>query len=432
VRIAVIGTGYVGLVVGACLADLGNHVTCVDVDEEKVEMLRRGESPIYEPGLEELLERNIAEQRISFTLNVDRAVKESEIIFIAVGTPEGKNGKADLKYVKQAAESIAKAMNGADSGKIIVNKSTVPVGTGGMVEKIIKKHYRGREKFHVVSNPEFLREGCAINDFLKPDRIVIGNGDPEAAEVMRKLYAPLNAKMVFTDVKSAELIKYASNAFLATKISFINEVSRLCDRANASVKKVAEGMGLDSRIGPYFLNAGCGWGGSCFPKDVSALVHIGKDYGVELMIPRAAERVNKEQKILPVEKAQKLVGSLKGKKIAVLGLSFKPETDDMREASSIAIIRKLLKEGARVNAFDPVAEKEARKIFPNINYCDSAYSALEKADAMILVTEWNEFKEMDFEKAKKLMNRAIIIDGRNIYSRKSLEKAGFKYEGIGV
>ncbi len=426
-EIAVVGTGYVGLVVGACLADLGNRVICVDVDEKKIEMLKRGESPIYEPGLDELLERNIGKQRLSFTTDIERAVKESSIIFIAVGTPQGKNGKADLKYVKQAAESIGKAMNGE---KIIVNKSTVPIGTGKMVEKIIGQHFKG--KFHVVSNPEFLREGSAINDFLQPDRIVIGNSDKKAAKKMEELYRPLNAKILFTDVESAELIKYASNAFLATKISFINEIAKLCDKVKADVQMVAKGVGLDKRIGPYFLRAGCGWGGSCFPKDVSALIEIGKQFGVEFLIPKAAEEVNKQQKFLPVKKAEKLLGSLKGKTITVLGLAFKPGTDDMREAPSIEIIRELLKKGAKVNAFDPIAEKEARKIFPSINYFDSVYSALEDSDAVLLITEWNEFKEMDFEKVKKTMNKPIIIDGRNIYDRKTLEKAGFKYEGIGV
>ncbi len=426
-EIAVVGTGYVGLVVGACLADLGNRVICVDVDEKKIEMLKRGESPIYEPGLDELLERNIGKQRLSFTTDIERAVKESSIIFIAVGTPQGKNGKADLKYVKQAAESIGKAMNGE---KIIVNKSTVPIGTGKMVEKIIGQHFKG--KFHVVSNPEFLREGSAINDFLQPDRIVIGNSDKKAAKKMEELYRPLNAKILFTDVESAELIKYASNAFLATKISFINEIAKLCDKVKADVQMVAKGVGLDKRIGPYFLRAGCGWGGSCFPKDVSALIEIGKQFGVEFLIPKAAEEVNKQQKFLPVKKAEKLLGSLKGKTITVLGLAFKPGTDDMREAPSIEIIRELLKKGAKVNAFDPIAEKEARKIFPSINYFDSVYSALEDSDAVLLITEWNEFKEMDFENVKKTMNKPIIIDGRNIYDRKTLEKAGFKYEGIGV
>ncbi len=306
----------------------------------------------------------------------------------------------------------------------------MPIGTGKMVEKIIGQHFKG--KFHVVSNPEFLREGSAINDFLQPDRIVIGNSDKKAAKKMEELYRPLNAKILFTDVESAELIKYASNAFLATKISFINEIAKLCDKVKADVQMVAKGVGLDKRIGPYFLRAGCGWGGSCFPKDVSALIEIGKQFGVEFLIPKAAEEVNKQQKFLPVKKAEKLLGSLKGKTITVLGLAFKPGTDDMREAPSIEIIRELLKKGAKVNAFDPIAEKEARKIFPSINYFDSVYSALEDSDAVLLITEWNEFKEMDFEKVKKTMNKPIIIDGRNIYDRKTLEKAGFKYEGIGV
>jgi len=425
-EIAVIGTGYVGLVVGACLADLGNNVRCVDVDEKKIAKLKAGKSPIFEPGLDELLERNIKAGRISFTTDSAPAIKQAKVVFIAVGTPMSHSGEADLKYVRQAAEGIGKEM---ESEKVIVNKSTVPVGTGGLVEDIIKKHYNG--EFHVVSNPEFLREGSAISDFLKPDRVVIGTKNHKARKVMEELYNPLGSEILFTSIESAELIKYGSNALLATKISFINEVSRICDRVNADVDMVAEGIGLDKRIGPHFLKAGCGWGGSCFPKDVRALIHIGKKYGVELKIPEAADQVNNDQKTLPVRKLKEKIPELKGKRIALLGLSFKPNTDDMREASSIDIARALEKEGAKVVAFDPVAMEEAKKTLKGIVYADSLYAALEGADAAILVTEWNEFREIDFERVKKLMRNPLIIDGRNIYDREQLEGLGFVYTGMG-
>lgn len=424
--IAVIGTGYVGLVVGACLADLGNSVVCVDVNKEKIELLKKGRSPIYEPGLDEMLKTNIEGGRLSFTTNTKEAVQRSEVLFIAVGTPQKENGEPELKYVEQVAEDIGRAMNGK---KVIVNKSTVPVGTGELVAKIIKNHYKG--EFHVVSNPEFLREGSAINDFLKPDRIVIGCNDEEARKAMEEIYGPLDAEILFTDIESAELIKYGSNALLATKISFINEIARLCDKVNADIEMVAEGIGLDKRIGPYFLKAGCGWGGSCFPKDVKALIHIAKKHNINLKIPKAAEEVNKEQKILPVKKLKEKIRDLNEKRIALLGLSFKPNTDDMREASSIEIANALKKEGAVVIAYDPIAEEEAKKVISGISFAKSPYEALKGSDAMILVTEWNEFKEIDFERIKKLMRNPLIIDGRNIYDRKQLEELGFVYEGIG-
>jgi len=425
-EIAVIGTGYVGLVAGTCLADLGNNVVCVDVDKEKIRLLREGKSPIYEPGLEELLERNIEAKRISFTSDTDSAVKAAEVVFIAVGTPMSDSGEADLKYVKQVAKEIGKALNGE---KVIVNKSTVPVGTGSMVEDIIKEHYKG--KFHVVSNPEFLREGNAIKDFLEPDRVIVGYRGNGAREKMEQLYKPLNSRILFTSIESAELIKYGSNALLATKISFINEVARLCDKVNADIGDVSEGMGLDKRIGPHFLKAGCGWGGSCFPKDVRALVHMGEKNGVDFRIARAADETNREQKLLPVRKLEEELGELKGKRIALLGLSFKPDTDDMREASSIDISRKLLEKGAVVVAFDPVAVKEAKGLILGIEFADSVYNALEGADALVLVTEWNEFREIDLERVKNIMRFPLIIDGRNIYDRKKAEGMGFVYSGIG-
>lgn len=425
-NIAVIGSGYVGLVTGTCLAELGNNVLCVDINAEKIRMLKQGKSPIYEPGLEELIARNIEEKRIDFTTNLSDAVKKSKVIFIAVGTPQSNTGKADLRFVKSAAESVAKALDGE---KVIVNKSTVPVGSGKLVEGIIKKQFKG--KFHVVSNPEFLREGSAVNDFMQPDRVVVGSADETSAEIMRQIYSPLKGKILFTNVETAEMIKYASNAFLATKISFINEIANLCEKIGADVSLVAEGMGLDKRIGPQFLNAGLGYGGSCFPKDVQALIHIGKENGVDLKIIRETEEVNKKQKTLAVLKLEKALGNLQGRKIAVLGLAFKPNTDDMREAPSIEIVTALKKKGARVSAFDPVAEKEARAHLKSLKFAQSIDSALKGADAILLVTEWNEFKELDFEKAKQLMSGRVIVDGRNIYDRKKLEALGFRYYGIG-
>ncbi len=425
--IAVIGTGYVGLVVGTCLADLGNNVICVDIDRKKIAKLKKGICPIYEPELPKLIRKNAKAGRLKFTTNVEKAVKNSYVIYIAVGTPQAKNGRADLKYVKMAAKQIGKAMNGE---KIIVNKSTVPVGTAELVKSIIAKYYKGT--FHVVSNPEFLREGSAVNDFLKPDRIVIGYESPKAKKVMQELYKPIKAKKFYTDLRSAELIKYASNAFLATKISFINEIAALCEKTGANVKDVATGIGLDKRINPHFLRAGCGWGGSCFPKDVSALIYMGKEHNVELKIPKAAKEVNKQAKLRPVRKLKEKLGSLNGKKIALLGLAFKPNTDDMREASSIVIANELKKAGATIAAYDPIAEENARKIMPWIKYCKDPYEALEGADATILVTEWPEFEKLNFKKVKKLMKKPIIIDGRNFLNKEALIDIGFEYEGIGI
>lgn len=426
-RVVVIGTGYVGLVVGTCLADLGNKVICVDIDKNKIEKLSRGICPIYEPGLEEMIERNLKKGRLTFTTNLSNAVKNSHVIYIAVGTPQAKNGKADLRYVKQAAEQIGKAM---ESEKIIVNKSTVPVGTAELVKRIISKYYKG--EFHVVSNPEFLREGSAVNDFLKPDRIVIGYESPKAKRAMQKLYKPIRARKFYTDIKSAELIKYASNAFLATKISFINEIAMLCDKVGANVKDVAIGVGLDKRINPHFLRAGCGWGGSCFPKDVSALIHIAKQHGLALKIPKAAKDTNIQAKLLPVKKLRKKLGKLKGKRIALLGLAFKPNTDDMREASSITIAKELKKAGAEVIAYDPIAEENARQIMPWLKFCSEPYEVFKQADGAIIVTEWQEFGKLNFKKIRQLMKRPIIIDGRNFLNKERLLDMGFEYEAIGV
>ncbi len=425
-KIAVIGTGYVGLVAGVCLADLGNDVVCIDNNIEKIKLLQKGGVPIYEPGLEKLLKKNVKKDKIVFSSDLNKAVKSSKVIFIAVGTPQGGDGRADLKYVKEVAKEIGKALNGE---KVIVNKSTVPVGTGKMVEDIVKKYYKG--KFHVVSNPEFLREGSAIKDFLIPDRVVIGARNKTAANIMKKIYAPLKAKVLVTNVESAELIKYGSNALLATKISFINEIARLCDKVDADVETVSEGMGLDSRIGPYFLNPGAGYGGSCFPKDVQALIWIGKKHGYDFQILKAVENVNENQKRLMVKKTEKLLRKVKGKKIGILGLAFKPNTDDMREASAIVIIKELQKKGAKIKAFDPVAMNEAKHHLKNVEFVSSAYDAISDCDAMLVVTEWPQFKKMNLKKVKKLLRKPIIVDGRNLFERKKVEKMGFKYSGIG-
>ena len=425
-RMAVIGTGYVGLVAGACLADLGNEVICADIDAQKIEMLKRGEIPIYEPGLEGLVARNVSEKRLSFSTDTANSVKNSDTIFIAVGTPQSKNGEADLKYVMEVAKIIGE---NTTSPKIVVDKSTVPVGTSREVKKIIEKY--SKAKVSVVSNPEFLREGSAVKDFLEPDRIVIGSDDESATKAMLEIYRPLGSEVLVTSPESAELIKYASNAFLATKISFINEIANLCERTGADVSEVARGMGLDKRIGKDFLNAGCGYGGSCFPKDVQALKKISKDAGYSFRIIEEVEGVNERQKIVPFQKLKKELGSLNGKKIVLLGLAFKPNTDDMREASSIEIANSLVAENAQVVAVDPIAKKNAQKILRGIEYSDSPYDAAKGADAIILATEWNEFRELDFEKIGKSMKTKIIIDGRNIYDRKKMQSLGFKYVGIG-
>jgi len=425
-KIAVFGTGYVGLVAGACLADLGNEVICVDVDEKKISMLKDGKIPIYEPGLEELVKKNFEEKRLTFTTNAKKSIEEAKIIFIAVGTPQGENGEADLKYVFQVCETIGK---NANEPKIIVDKSTVPVGTAKKVKEKISKFTQ--HKIGVVSNPEFLREGSALKDFLEPDRVVIGSDSEDAVKLIESLYKPLDCEIVITNPESAEMIKYASNAFLATRISFINEIANLCEKLGADVEDVSKGMGLDHRIGKYFLDAGCGYGGSCFPKDVQALQKIASNVDYELSIIREVENVNKKQKTIPVEKLKKEFDSLEGKKIAVLGLAFKPNTDDMREAPAIEIINYLIREKAKVTAVDPIAEENAKKTLSNIEYAKDPYEAAKGADALILVTDWNEFLEIDFEKIGSKMNSKIIIDGRNVYDKENLKKLGFKYLGIG-
>ncbi|HLC78891.1 MAG TPA: UDP-glucose/GDP-mannose dehydrogenase family protein [archaeon] len=425
-KIAVIGTGYVGLVAGACFAGLGNSVMCADIDEKKIASLQKAQIPIYEPGLEQIVKKNIAEKRLIFTTDSKKAIMESEIIFIAVGTPQAENGQADLRYVMDVAKTIGENMNGE---KIVVDKSTVPVGSAKKIKELISK--LAKRDVAVVSNPEFLREGSAVRDFLEPDRVIIGSENKKAANTIADLYRPLKCEILITSAESAELIKYASNAFLATKISFINETANLCELVGADISEVAAGMGLDKRIGKEFLNAGAGYGGSCFPKDVKALQKISKDAGYDFSIIRDVEEVNTRQKKIPFEKLKSALGNLSGKKIAMLGLSFKPNTDDMREASSIEIANLLVKSKAKVVAVDPVAQKNASKIISGIEFSDSPYDAASGADALVLVTEWDEFKEIDFGKIAKLMKGKTIVDARNIYNPKSLTALGFNYMGIG-
>lgn len=428
-KLSVFGTGYVGLVTGTIFAELGNDVISVDVDERKIEGLKRGVIPIYEPGLEELVRRNAQEGRLIFTMNANEAVQHSDIIFIAVGTPSDKDGQADLQYVRQVAESIGKNMNGY---KVIVNKSTVPVGTGDIVHDIIAQHYTG--EFDVVSNPEFLREGSAVEDCLHPDRVVIGDGASNRARaMMERLYEPLSCPVIFTDVKSAEMIKYASNAFLATSISFINSVARFCERVGADVTMVSEGMRYDKRIGKYaFLDAGPGYGGSCFPKDVKALISIAgqSDYSFDLL--KAVEAVNEVQKHSAVEKLNALVGGdLAKKKIGIWGLAFKPKTDDLREAVSLVVIRELLERGAEIVAFDPVAENEAKKLYPNVSYANTPYDAAAGVHAIVLLTEWDMFRQIDLAKVKSMMASPVMVDMRNVFDPREMEAQGFRYTSVG-
>jgi len=430
-RIAVIGTGYVGLVVGACFAETGNEVTCVDKDAAKIRMLNRGKIPIYEPGLEELVRRNRAEKRLTFTTDLTEPVKRSEVIFIAVGTPTGEDGSADLKHVLAAAREIGKAMNGY---KVIVDKSTVPAGTSDLVREAI-----GGETTHpfsVVSNPEFLKQGAAVEDFLKPDRVVIGATDEKSAAIMTELYRPFTrtgAPIMVMDCASAELCKYAANAMLATRISFMNEIANVCERFGADADKVRQAIATDKRIGPAFLFPGVGYGGSCFPKDVKAIIKFSGDKKYRFRILEAVEDVNEAQKLRLLQKVEAAFGkSLKGRTLAIWGLAFKPRTDDMREAPAIPIIEGLLERGARVRAFDPEARDVAKRLFGSrITYAKHAYDALKDADALLVVTEWNEFREPDFKKMKRAMKQPVIFDGRNIYNPQQLRALGFTYSSIG-
>ena len=430
-QITVIGTGYVGLVAGACLADMGNDVICIDNNMEKLEQLKNGIIPIYEPGLEELVKSNVIENRLKFSADIDSAVKQSQVCFIAVGTPQGEDGSADLQYVFQVAESIAKSMNGY---KVIVDKSTVPVGTAEKVTNIIKENTT--HPFDVVSNPEFLKQGNAVDDFLHPDRVIIGSNSDKATLIMQEIYSPFfrtGNRVIVMDVKSAEMTKYAANSFLATKISFMNEIANLCEKVGADAEMVRVGISTDSRIGNKFLFPGLGYGGSCFPKDVKALIKTGLENGMDMSIISAADNINKKQRKLFIEKITKHFGNdLSGKTFAVWGLAFKPKTNDMREAPAITIINALLDMGARVKGFDPKAMESAKFIFKDkISYSKNAYDTVENADALLLLTEWNEFRRPDFDKVKSLMKTPIIFDGRNQYNSVRLEEKGFEYYQIG-
>jgi UDPglucose 6-dehydrogenase len=429
-NIAVVGTGYVGLVVGACFAENGHHVVCVDKDAAKVRGLQKGKVPIYEPGLEEVVKRNRSEGRLTFTTTLPRAVRASQVVFIAVGTPEAEDGSADLQHVLGVARDVARAMNGY---KVIVDKSTVPVGTSERVREAVRQETT--HPFSVVSNPEFLKQGAAVDDFLKPDRVVIGADDPRGAEIMKELYAPFTrtgAPIMIMDCASAELCKYAANAMLATRISFMNEVARVCDLYGANVDEVRRAVASDRRIGTAFLFPGVGYGGSCFPKDVKAIVKFSKDKNYKFQILEAVEAVNADQKSVLVTKMQRHFGSMKGKTVAVWGLAFKPKTDDMREAPAITIIQSLLAQGAKVQAYDPEAMEVAKRHFGNkITYAKRGYEALNGADALALVTEWNEFREPDFARMRKLMKEPVIFDGRNIYNPAQMKAHGFTYFSIG-
>jgi UDPglucose 6-dehydrogenase len=430
-QISVIGTGYVGLVTGACFAEFGVNVVCMDNDEKRISRLEKGDVPFYEPGITELVANGIAHGRLSFTAELTRAVDHGEVIFIAVGTPPRKDGSADLSFVEEVGRGIASKMA---SYKVVVTKSTVPVGTGALLQSVIAGHQSKKIAFDVVSNPEFLREGSAIGDFMRPDRVVIGSDSDRAIAVMKDLYRPLyliETPFVVTDVATAEMIKYASNAFLATKISFINEIATLCERVRADVQTVAKGMGLDQRIGSKFLHAGPGFGGSCFPKDLAALVQMGEGAGYSMQIAGAAAAVNAQQRGRMVAKIKDALGGLQGMTVGVLGLSFKPNTNDLREAPALAIAQALMEQGATVRAYDPAALEEATRLLPRLSPCTNAYEAAREADALVLMTEWNEFRNLDFSKLKSLMRRPLLIDLRNVYESGRVTSFGFRHVSVG-
>ena len=428
-KLSVVGTGYVGLVSGACFAELGNQVTCVDIDEEKIEGLRNGVMPIYEPGLEEIVEKNYANGNLEFTTSLAQGVKDSDIIFIAVGTPAKEDGGADLSAVKAVAKSIAENM---EEYKIVVDKSTVPVGTGDWVEEFIAQRQKSDCDFDVVSCPEFLREGSAVSDTMHPDRVVIGSNNDKPAEILDDLHQDFNAPILHTDRYSAEIIKYAANAFLATKISFINEIANICERTGGNVTEVAKGIGTDHRISDKFLRSGVGFGGACFPKDTKAIVKTAKEHGYDFKVVNSVVEVNERQKETMVNKLKNLLPNLVNKKISVLGLSFKPNTDDMREAPSRTVIKQLLAAGAEVKAYDPIAMDEAKEVFGDkIDYCSGPYDAIEDTEAVLLVTEWDQFQNLDLDKVKNLLNKPIFVDGRNCYQLEEMEEEGFIYHSVG-
>ncbi len=428
-NICVVGTGYVGLVTGAVFADLGNDVICVDNDRAKIESLGAGRMPIYEPGLEEMVTRNTEDGRLAFTTDLASSVRQSDVIFIAVGTPPKDSGETDLSQVEAVAAEIGRAM---DRYKVVVNKSTVPVGTGEFVREVITRHQSTPIDFDVVSNPEFLREGSAIEDTLRPDRIVIGAPTQQVAMTLVELYAPLERPMIITDLPSAEVIKYASNAFLAAKISFINAIANVCETAGADVSQVMKGMGLDSRIGLAFLQPGLGYGGSCFPKDVDSLIHTAAQLGYDFKLLRSVVEINRERAAHLAGMMEKALAPMDDKTVAVLGLAFKPNTDDMREAKSLEVIRLLHAAGARIRAYDPVAMGNARPLLPgSVTFSHSAYDAAEGADAIVLLTEWNEFKFLNLERLRRLLRRPLIFDGRNLYEPERMRRLGFEYYSIG-
>src|SRR5437588_6227761 len=426
--VAVIGTGYVGLTTAVCLSELGHRVSGVDIDEEKIAALQDGKPTIYEPGLDDLLPKNLSSGRLKFTTDYKEAIPGAEFVFIAVGTPPRRRGEAALVFVKQAAKSLAAAMK---STVTIVNKSTVPIGTGDIVSRIVSENLQTEIPFTVVSNPEFLREGSAVYDFMHPDRLVFGSHDGSAAQAVADLYKALKARILITDLYTAEMIKYASNAFLATRISFINEIARICERVDADVKVVSEGMGLDRRIGPLFLDAGIGYGGSCFPKDVKALARMAETLGYHPELLDAVMEINLDQRTLLVEKLREVLGGLRDQVIAVLGLAYKPNTDDVREAPAIDVINSLKQKGARVRAYDPKAMPVLKQTLNDIQYCRDAYEAANGADAVLLVTEWEEFRQLDLERMKRVMRRPVIVDGRNLYEPNVMRELGFVYRGVG-
>jgi len=444
VKISIIGTGYVGLVTGTCLADFGLSVTCVDQDETKISLLNSGGVPIYEPNLEALIKKNVSAGRLTFTTDLEKAVQQSKVIFIAVGTPSNNDGSANLQQIEKVAQQIATSMN---EYKVIVNKSTVPIGTATKIKEIINKnqpdsvipakagiHPSSPSPFDVVSNPEFLREGSAVYDFTHPDKIVIGTNSPKALKIMQEIYRPLyliDTPFVITNPETAELIKYACNAFLATKITFINEIANLCDKVGADVHQIAKAMGLDGRISPKFLHPGPGYGGSCFPKDTEALCSIAANYGYDFKLLKGVISANKRQRELMVEKIKHHLGDLKGKTIGILGLAFKQNTDDIRKSPAIDIIKLLLKEGAHIKCFDPLAMDNTQKILPSLTYCQDEYDTARNSYALVILTEWNQFRNIDLSKIKKLLKSPILIDLRNLYEAPTLKSLGFIYEGVG-
>lgn len=427
-KIAIIGSGYVGLVTGACLASLGNRVSCVDIDEKKIASLKKGHMPIYEPGLEELVKQCVKDKSLSFTSDLKSAARQAEVIFIAVGTPPRPDGDADLSFVEKVALDIAREIT---SYKLIVEKSTVPVQTGERVRETIRHHARKGASFDVASNPEFLREGSAVHDFMNPDRIILGVESKKAEAILRDLYKPLKCPIVVTDIKSAEIIKHASNSFLAAKISFINAVANVCEAAKADVEQVAVGMGLDRRIGKEFLYAGIGFGGSCFPKDLAAFIHISEKLGYPFEFLKTVQKINEDQKTLFLKKIEQAIWNVGSKTIGVLGLSFKPNTDDMRHAPSVDIIRELQARGAKIRAYDPHAMPKARQLFKKVEFCKDSYDVCRGSDCLVILTEWNEFKELDLKKIKKLLATPVIVDGRNIYDPKKMKTLGYRYYSIG-